>query len=67
MSLMDDSGETLDHNKVPDDDIGKEIRAKFDKGESFSVRTPVVNFWCIHFCIYKFSNKIVNFYVPKIR
>ncbi len=33
MSLMDDSGETKDDVKCPDNDTGKEIRMKFEKEE----------------------------------
>lgn len=36
-SLMDDGGDQKEDLKIPDDDTGKEIRTKFDNGESFLV------------------------------
>jgi len=36
-SLMDDNGETKDDLKLPDDDIGEEIRKKHAAGETFTV------------------------------
>ena len=35
--LMDDDGETKSDLKVPEDDVGKEIRERFDKEENFVV------------------------------
>merc|ERR1712189_118827 len=32
LSLMDDNGDTKDDCKLPDNDVGKEIMAKFKKG-----------------------------------
>lgn len=37
VSLMDDGGDQKEDLKIPDDDIGKEITEKFDKGETFMV------------------------------
>ena len=36
-SLMDDGGDTKDDLKLPDDDVGKEIKAKQEAGETFIV------------------------------
>merc|ERR1712130_322898 len=36
-SMMDDNGETKDDLKLPDDDIGEEIRKKHEAGETFTV------------------------------
>lgn len=35
--LMYDNGEMKEDLKLPDDDVGKEIQAKFDNGETFMV------------------------------
>ena len=37
LSLMTDSGEMREDVKLPDSDLGKEIRTKFDAGEQFMV------------------------------
>eukprot|EP00111_Clytia_hemisphaerica_P014996 TCONS_00044141-protein len=37
VSMMDDGGETKEDLKLPNDDIGKEIREKEANGESFIV------------------------------
>ena len=37
LSLMNDSGETKDDIKLPDNDVGKEIKTRFDNGESILV------------------------------
>lgn len=37
VSMMDDNGETKDDLKLPEDDVGKEIRAKCDAEETFIV------------------------------
>jgi len=37
LSLMDDSGDMKEDLKVPDNDVGKEIREKFENGDSFLV------------------------------
>lgn len=37
LSLMDDNGETREDIKIPDSDLGKEIREKFDKDEQIMV------------------------------
>merc|ERR1712076_60837 len=37
LSLMDDGGETRDDLKLPDGDVGEEIKKKFDDGETFMV------------------------------
>jgi len=37
VSMMDDSGESKEDLKLPDDDVGKEIMDRHTKGESFSV------------------------------
>jgi translation initiation factor 5A len=36
-SMMDDAGETKDDLKLPDDEVGEEIRKKHDDGVSFTV------------------------------
>ena len=41
LSLMNDSGETKDDIKLPDNDVGKEIKTKFDNGESILVTVLV--------------------------
>ena len=38
---MNDSGETKDDIKLPDNDVGKEIKTKFDNGESILVTVLV--------------------------
>ena len=48
MSLMSDNGETKDDVKVPDTDIGKEIRTKFENEEAFMVTILVsVCVWAV--------------------
>lgn len=37
MSLMDDVGETREDLKLPNTDLGKEIKKKFENDESFLV------------------------------
>lgn len=37
MSLMDDGGDTREDLKVPTNDLGRDIKKKFDNGESFLV------------------------------
>lgn len=37
VSLMEDTGDTKEDLKLPDNDIGAEVQAKFDKDESFLV------------------------------
>lgn len=37
LSLMKDDGDIRSDVKLPDNDIGKEIQTKFDKGESILV------------------------------
>jgi translation initiation factor 5A len=37
LSLMTDDGDTREDLKLPDSDVGKEIQAKYDAGEPFSV------------------------------
>ena len=37
LSLMTDSGEMRQDVKVPDSDLGKEIKTKFEAGEQFMV------------------------------
>jgi len=37
VSLMDDNGDTVDHLKLPEDDIGTEIKTKHEAGDSFMV------------------------------
>merc|ERR1712121_392880 len=37
VSLMDDAGETKEDLKLPENDVGKEITEKFNKGETFMV------------------------------
>lgn len=37
MSLMDDSGDTREDLKLPNNDLGKDIRKKFDNEEIFTV------------------------------
>jgi len=37
MSLMDDGGDTREDLPLPDNDIGKEIREKFESGDEFMV------------------------------
>lgn len=37
LSLMDDNGETREDIKIPDSDLGKEIREKFEKDEQIMV------------------------------
>merc|ERR1711893_255213 len=37
VSMMDDGGDSKEDLKLPDDDIGKEIKEKHEKGESFLV------------------------------
>jgi len=37
VSLMEENGETKDDLKIPEDDVGKEIEAKRDAGETFIV------------------------------
>lgn len=37
MSLMSDNGDIREDLRVPDNDIGKEIEAKFDAGDEFMV------------------------------
>lgn len=37
VSMMADDGETKEDLKLPDDDVGKEIKTKHDAGESFLV------------------------------
>lgn len=37
MSLMDDSGDLKEDLKLPEDDLGKEIRRKFENEEQFLV------------------------------
>ena len=35
--MMDDNGETKDDLKLPDDEVGEDIRKKHEAGESFTV------------------------------
>lgn len=37
MSLMSDNGDIREDLRVPDNDIGKEIEAKFEAGDEFMV------------------------------
>ena len=37
LSLMDDSGEMKEDVKIPDNDVGKDIQAKFDADEQILV------------------------------
>ena len=37
LNLMDDDGTTKEDLKVPDGDVGDDVRAKFESGESFLV------------------------------
>ncbi|XP_066296858.1 eukaryotic translation initiation factor 5A-1-like isoform X3 [Branchiostoma lanceolatum] len=37
MSLMDDSGDQREDLKVPNNDLGKDIMSRFEKGETFNV------------------------------
>ncbi|XP_066296857.1 eukaryotic translation initiation factor 5A-1-like isoform X2 [Branchiostoma lanceolatum] len=37
MSLMDDNGDQREDLKVPNNDLGKKIMSKFEKGETFNV------------------------------
>ena len=37
LSLMDDLGETKEDIRLPDSDLGKEIRTRFEKDESLLV------------------------------
>lgn len=40
MSLMSDNGDIREDLRVPDNEIGKEIEAKFEGGEDFMVSLP---------------------------
>ena len=37
LSLMEDSGEMKDDVKIPENDTGKEIKTKFENGDTFMV------------------------------
>lgn len=44
LTMMDDAGDTKEDIKLPDNDLGKEIRTKFDGGEQFMVTIIVSTF-----------------------
>ena len=41
VSLMDDGGQMREDLKLPDDDMGKEIKDKFEKDTEISVCTVI--------------------------
>lgn len=48
MSLMNENGDIREDLRVPDNDIGKEIRNKFDASEDFYVSSSsTFSFWFV--------------------
>ena len=53
LNLMDDGGNPKDDIKIPDNDLGKEIQAKFDKGEDILVTILVSLLFMYNICIHQ--------------
>lgn len=44
MSLMSDNGDVREDLRVPENEVGKEIEAKFEAGEDFLVSSGLLEF-----------------------